>query len=151
MNLRKLIENYLKEATLMQLATAINNQPWICSVWFVSDSDLNLYWFSSTKRRHSDEIIKNQKVAAAIVLPHTPDDVPRGLQVQGVAELLTDKKDIEKVISLYESKIFPKEKIIELMNLKEHPHLFYKMKPTQFVLYDAVNFPDNSRQEYNII
>jgi len=50
----------------MQLATALDNQPWVCSVWFAADKDLNIYWFSSTTRRHSGEVLKNKKVAAAI-------------------------------------------------------------------------------------
>ena len=150
MRLRKLIEDYLQEAKLMQLATSIDNQPWVCNVWFAADKDLNIYWFSSTTRRHSEEVIKNQKVAAAMALPHTPDDAPRGIQLQGVAELLTDKKDIDKAISVYAGRIFSKEKIKELMGNKEKPHHFYKIKPMRIVLFDVVNFPDNSRQEYNL-
>src|SRR3979411_175547 len=111
MKLRQLIEDYLQQAKLMQLATSIDNQPWICNVWFAADKDLNIYWFSSTTRRHSGEVMKNQKVAAAMALPHTPDDAPRGLQLQGIAELLTDNKDLDKAISVYAGRIFSKEKI----------------------------------------
>lgn len=150
MDLRELIKDYLKEAKLMQLATSVNNQPWICSVWFAADEDLNIYWFSSTTRRHSAEILKNPKVAAAIVLPHTPQDKPRGLQLQGVAELLKQKKDILKAQSIYEGRIFTRQTITELMNNKENPHKFYRIKPTKFILFDAVNFPENSRQEYKL-
>lgn len=150
MGLRKLIEDYLKEAKLMQLATSLDNQPWVCSVWFAADSDLNIYYFSSITRRHSKEILKNNKVAGAIVLPQTPDDPPRGLQFQGIAELLEDQSDINKAISVYADRIFPREKIKEFMENKEKPHHFYKIKPTQFVLFDSVNFPDNPRQEYTL-
>ena len=148
MKLRKLIEEYLKEAKLMQLATSIDNQPWVCSVWFAEDEDLNIYWFSSTTRRHSEEVLKNNKVVGVIALPQTPKDPPRGLQFQGVAELLTKQDNIDKAISVYQDRIFPKEKIDELMEDDEKPHKFYKVKPILFVLFDAVNFPDNSRQEY---
>ena len=150
MKLKKLIEDYLKEAKLMQLATAEDNQPWVCSVWFAADKDLNIYWFSSTSRRHSKEVMENQKVAAAIALPQTPKDTPRGLQLQGVAEQVTSKKDVRKAISLFVSRIFTKEQITNFMKLAGNPHKFYKIKPTQFVLFDAVNFPDNSRQELNL-
>lgn len=150
MDLKQLIKGYLKEAKLMQLATAVDNQPWVCSVWFASDEDLNIYWLSSTKRRHSEDVMKNQKVAGAIVNPQTPQDPPRGLQFQGTAEMLTKQQDIDKAMSVYAGRIFPKEKIIEFMNGTEHPHRFYRIKPTQFVLFDAVNFPENSRQEYNL-
>lgn len=148
--MKTLITEYLQQAKLMQLATSIDNQPWVCNVWFAADKDLNVYWFSSITRRHSEEVTKNNKVAAAFALPHTPDDPPRGLQLQGIAELLTDQKDIDKAISVYANRIFPTEKIKEFMENKEKPHRFYRIKPTQFVLFDVVNFPDNSRQEYNV-
>lgn len=149
-SLKKLIQDYLKEAKLMQLATSINNQPWVCSVWFTADGDLNIYWISSTTRRHSGEVIKNSKVAGAIALPHTPEDPPRGIQFQGKAELLTSKRELAKAILLFTGRIFTKKNIIEFMKSKTSPHRFYMIKPTQFVLFDAVNFPNNSRQEYNL-
>lgn len=150
MDLRKIIVEYLKEAKLLQLATSLDSQPWVCSVWFVSDEDLNIYWFSSITRRHSDEVVKNNKVAGAIVLPQSPKDPPRGLQFQGIAETLTNQEDIDKAISIYEGRIFSKEKIKEFMEHKEKQHKFYRIKPTQFVLFDLVNFPDNPRQEYKV-
>lgn len=150
MSLKKLIENYLKEALLMQLATSLNNQPWVCNVWFTSDEGLNIYWFSSTTRRHSKEVLKNPKIAGAIALPQSPKDPPRGLQFQGIAKLLTKQTDIEKATTLFEERIFSKKQIRELMVHKNKPHRFYKIKPNQFVLFDSVNFPDNSRQELSL-
>lgn len=134
----------------MQLATSVNNQPWICSVWFGVDENMNIYWLSSTTRRHSKEVLKNNKVAGAITLPQTPNDPPRGLQFQGVAELLTDEKEVKKAMSVYAGRIFFEKDILEFMKNKEKPHRFYRIKPTQFVLFDAVNFPENSRQELNL-
>ena len=150
MNLKKLIEHYLKEARLMQLSTSVDDQPWVCSVWFAADEDLNIYWFSSTTRRHSKEVMQNNKVAAAIVLSQAPQDSARGLQLQGTAELLTEQKDIDKAISVYAGRIFTKEQIEEFGVLKDKPHRFYRIKPTQFVLFDTVNFPDESRREFNL-
>ena len=149
-NIRQLIKDYLRKAKLMQLATSADDQPWVCNVWFAADEDLNIYWFSSTTRRHSGEVLKNKKVAAAIVLPHTPSDPPRGLQLQGSAEVLEKQADIDMAVSVYKTRIFPIETIKELMQSKEKPHKFYRIKPTQFVLFDAVNFGDNWRQEYNL-
>lgn len=148
-DLKELIREYLKEAKLMQLATSLDGQPWVCSVWFAADNDLNIYWFSSVARRHSKEVLKNPKVAGAVVLPHTPNDPPRGIQFSGEATVLEDEAEIEKVISYYSGRIFTSEKIKEFMGDKDNPHKFYKIKPTQFVLFDVVNFPESSRQELN--
>jgi len=58
MNLDNLLQEYLTNNTLMQLATlGEDGQPWLCSVYFVHDEDDNLYWTSArSKRRHSREI-----------------------------------------------------------------------------------------------
>ena len=134
----------------MHLATSVGNQPWVCSVGFAADADLNVYYFSAITRRHSEEVVKNNKVAGAIVLPQSPKDPPRGLYFQGAAEILNNQEDIDGAISVYADRIFPKEKIKEFMNNKDKPHKFYKIKPTSFVLFDAVNFPNNPRQELNL-
>ncbi len=150
MDLRSLIADYLKKAKLMQLATSIEDQPWVCNVWFASDEDLNIYWFSSLTRRHSKELLKNNKVAGAIAFPQTPENKPQGLQFQGSAQLLNTAIDIDKAISVYQNRIFSNEKIMKLMESKETPHCFYRLKPSLFVLFDPVNFPDNSRQELSL-
>jgi uncharacterized protein YhbP (UPF0306 family) len=149
-DLKKLIKDYLKEARLMQLATSVGNQSWVCSVWFAADADLNIYWFSSTTRKHSGEVLENNKVAGAIVLPQTPEDLPRGVQFQGTAELLENEEEIKKARSVYQDRIFPGETIDDLLNHPEKPHRFYKIKVSKFVLFDAVNFPDQSRQELDL-
>ncbi len=93
--LEKLITDYLEKAKMMHLATVGGDgRPWTCNVWFAADKDLNIYWFSSVTRRHSEEVMKNPHVAAAICLPQTPADKPRGLQLEGTAELLTKPADI---------------------------------------------------------
>jgi len=148
--LRSLVQDYLEQAKLMQLATAIDNQPWVCSVWFAADQELNIYWFSSTTRRHSEELKKNSKVAGAFALPHEPDDPPRGLQFQGTAEELTDIGGIQRARSFYQGRIFDEKTIDELINNPGKPHRFYRAKPTKFVLFDALNFPENARQEYEV-
>src|ERR1700690_33649 len=101
MELRKLIEDYLKEAKMLQIATSKNNQPWSCTVYFAFDDKLNLYWISKPNRRHSEEIRNNDKVAGVIVLPHTPGDKVRGLQFQGIAKELSNKDDATAGMKYY--------------------------------------------------
>ncbi|MDQ5954057.1 MAG: hypothetical protein QG647_795, partial [Patescibacteria group bacterium] len=91
---RKLIKDYLKEAKMMQLATVSNGKPWVCNVWFAADKNLNVYWFSATNRRHSIEVAKDSHVAAAICLPQTSSDKPRGIQLEGTAELVAKPTEV---------------------------------------------------------
>ena len=148
--LRTLIQDYLAEARIMQLATVADNRPWCCNVWFAADNALNIYWYSSLIRRHSIEVNANPNVAGAVVLPHTPADAPRGIQFEGAAEQLTADADITAAKGVYVDRIFPADKVAELMESSTNRHAFYRVTPSLIVLFDAVNFPDAPRQELHL-
>ncbi|HEV2339297.1 MAG TPA: pyridoxamine 5'-phosphate oxidase family protein [Patescibacteria group bacterium] len=148
MGVRKLIEDYLQEAMLMQIATAKNNQPWVCTVHFASDNALHLFWISQPDRRHSKEIEENALVAGTIVIPHTKDQKARGLQFQGIAKKLTDKKEFSHAIEVLAKRMeYQSEKIHNLLEGKDN-HVPYQIIPEYFVLFDVVNFPQNPQQTY---
>lgn len=149
MDIKQLIKDYLTQAKLMQVATVRDNQPWVCTVYFACDEQMNLYWISKTTRRHSEEIRDNEKVAGTIVLPHTPGDDVRGIQFQGKAIELNDK-DAAKIGMQYYAKRFgvEKERVTAIIENSDG-HVCYKITPIMFVLFDEVNFPDNPRQEFH--
>ena len=149
-DLRQLITDYMGKQKLMQLATVSEGNPWVCSVWFGFDDDLNIYFFSAINRRHSLEIEKDNRVAGAMALPQAPQDQPRGLQFERKAEKLTDEAAITHARSTYKGRIFDAETIDKFMAHQERPHSFYKITPSKFVLFDTVNFPENSRQELSL-
>lgn len=145
--LKRKIQDYLNEAKIMQLATStLNGKPWICSVWFSSDDDFNLYWISATTRRHSKQIAKNAKVAAAISMVREPSEQKRGaLQIEGAATQLQNPVEIAKVLKLYASRgIFTVEQVKKFMVDFKHPHRFYKLTPSTIVLFE------NTKQEYHL-
>lgn len=149
-DLHKLIVEYLEEQKLMQLATISESGPWICTVWQAFDENLNVYFFSATSRQHSKDIEKDNRVACTLSKPHSISDKPRAVQFSGTAQLLTIDKDIKKARSVYEDRIFNGEVINSLINNPDRPHAFYKITPNKFVLFDTVNYPDNSRQELKL-
>lgn len=149
-HIKRLIEEYLDKARLMQVATSKNNQPWACSVYFAYDDALNLYWISQPSRRHSQEIRINDKVAGTIVLPHTPGDDVRGLQFQGTAKELTQRKDIEQAMKLYAKRYGMDAKRVSAIVENIDGHMCYVVHPVLYVLFDEVNFPDSPRQEYTL-
>lgn len=150
MKLKQLITEYLKKAKMMQIATAVGNQPWACTVYFAYDEDLNLYWISKPSRRHSEEIRNNEKVAGTIVLPHTPGNKVRGIQFQGVGKELRNVDDVKIAIKYYGDRYkMPKDRIDEIINNTDG-HVPYKIKPSLYVLFDEENFPDNPRQEFSL-
>ncbi len=141
---------YLEKARMMQVATAKDGQPWVCTVYFVYDENLNLYWISKTTRRHSEELQINPKVAGVIVLPHTPGDDVRGIQFQGIAKELPTKELALTGVEIYAKRYSMEPERAEKILSGSDGHVCYKIEPSMFVLFDEVNFPDDPRREYTL-
>lgn len=149
--LKQLVKDYLQEQKLMQLCTVDQDgNPWSCNVWQASDDDLNIYFFSSVTRRHSKEIENDGRVSGALALPQSPQDKPRGLSFQGRAKIVESDDEFQAAVKLYEGRIFDHATIDSLVSNKDRPHKFYVIKPRSFVLFDVINFPENSRQVYEV-
>lgn len=154
MSLKQLIENYLREAKLMQVATVADNKPWVATVWYAHDKNLNLYFISRKDRRHIQELKNNSHVAGTIVVAHEEGigQKVRGIQFAGKAEIV----GIRELINAYTllKKKYPNivKHIPNLDFVKQGAILvrFYKIIPTTVVLFDEINFPDNPRQELNL-
>lgn len=131
---------------MAQLATSANGQPWVCSVYYVVDDELNLYWLSFPNRRHSQEIGKNNKVAITIAVK---TDLPVvGLQAEGAAELVKDSKQIEKITKLYVDRYNAGQNFYNNFLEGKNKHMMYKFTPKKFTLFDEVNFPEDGYQEF---
>lgn len=144
----ELTRQYLEQAKVMQLATSTNDQPWACTVHYYSDSELNLYWISTTERQHSQQIAQNPKVAAAILVHlNTPDErYVIGISLEGTAELIGQHID-ELIGQGYIQKLGREPALLTDIASGKNPHKFYRLKPSKIVLFDSKNFPDNLRQE----
>lgn len=148
MNVEDLIRVHLKEQHAMQLATVKDGQPWCCTVYFVADDSLNLYWASKPERRHSQDIAKHGKVAAAIAVKDIKGEKVIGIQVEGNAEIITSSDEILPIATSYANKFGRSELWIrDFTNLKTD-HQLYKLTPRLFVLFDEVNFPHDTRLEW---
>jgi len=144
----ELIKQYLGQVNIMQLATAVNDQPWACTVHYYADEDFNLYWVSKLEREHSQDIRENPKVAAAIVVHENTPEEPYviGISVEGTAEMLDDKVGRE-VVEGYVDK-HGKDSSMSDIASGNNPHKFYRLKPSRIVLFDSKNLPDSPRQEW---
>lgn len=141
------IKTYLQGATsVMQLATLSGDQPWICSVYFVADDDLNLYWLSWPSRRHSKEIARHRKVAAAIAIRH--DQPIIGLQIEGTAEEVHDAETVGRIMRAYVTKYGVGEQFHDNFLAGSNQHHMYRLRPNMFVLMDEVNFKKEGRVEW---
>ncbi len=143
--MKELIQKYLGEKKDMQLATVANGQPWICTVYFVHDDELNLYWTSGRSRQHSLEILNDPKAAVTIVYDN---ERKQALQIIGNAYEVADD-DLERVHELYQQRYGQKD--YDLTAIKTHSsdgRSYWVFKPTEISLWDEVNYPEAPKQKY---
>ena len=133
---------------MMQIATASGDQPWICTVYFVEDDDLNLYWLSFPTRRHSQEIAAHNKVAVAV--PIKFDKPVIGIQAEGVAEPVTDGRVVADVMRSYVERYNSGQQFYDLFVKGQNQHVMYKFTPSKYVLFDEVSFPGDARKEISL-
>jgi uncharacterized protein YhbP (UPF0306 family) len=135
---QNLIEKYLSETFIMQLATSKDDQPWICSLHFVADEYSNIYWLSKQDRRHSQEVVNNSNVAIAIAV--STEQPVIGIQVEGTAKVLNDKAEIKEAVELYIDKHGTDKGFADTIIEGTNQHKLYKFTPRIFNLFDQVNF-----------
>ena len=148
--LHKLIESYLAKTRMLQIATCVDDQPWNCTVYFAYDNKLNLYWISKPNTRHSQEIMKNPKVAGVIVYDQQPPQKSvKGLSFEGTAELLSGEEEVI-ASGLYIQQLYREKTLLADIRSGKNPHKFYRIKPSKFVLLNSENAPNTIRQEYSM-
>ena len=90
---KQIILDYLSDPQhiLMTLATVNGDKPWVCSVYYVVDDDLNLYFISPPDAEHSTHIKENQNVACAIADSDQTLDIKKIWLCKFLAQLVKKK------------------------------------------------------------
>lgn len=145
MDLRKTIEDYLKEREIMQLATVKDGNPWICTVNYTLDENLNLYWMSMRSTRHSQELKKDSRTAVAILVD---DKDKKCIHLEGSSfEVSSD--DLEHANKLYANRYGNKPKRLEEAKSGDaNLRTYYIFKPNKIVFFEEDS--DNPRQELEL-
>lgn len=136
---------YLDTVKVMQLATVNDGKPWISTVFFVADSDMNVYWLSESHRRHSQDIEKNADVAIAIAAKLDKPVV--GIQAEGSVEIITDAVLAEPLMAKYVAKYEGAGKdFIRRLKDATNKHQLYKMNVQRMTMFDELHFADQPSQ-----
>lgn len=146
MDIEKTIRNYLPQVIHMSLATCAQNKPWVCEVHFVYDNDLNFYFRSTPKRRHSLDIAQNPYVAGTIVTQHFLGQKVRGVYFEGVAEKLEHITEDHIAYQLYCERFDTDQEIIT-ESQREDGHAFYKITVKTFCVYDGYTSNPSTKYE----
>ena len=140
---------YIKEGfdkqRVMQLATIGENGPWICTVHFVADEEMNLYWLSLPSRRHSQELAIDPRVAVTVVVK--PEIPVVGIQAEGMAEEVQNPEALKIIMEKYVAKYEIGGDFYKNFIAGINKHKLYRFVPTRFSLFDEVNFKDTSPVE----
>lgn len=146
--IEKIIRNNLKNCHMMSLATVDGSKPWVATVYYAVDDDLNLYWASPEDTNHSQHITNNQKVAVAIPVVHKKSEPVVGIQIEGIANQVKGSANIRPIADQYAVEYGFNKKWVEKFSNDQTKHKLYKFSPKKFVLFDDINFPNTPRQEW---
>jgi uncharacterized protein len=145
-----IITLHLNSCSMMQVATSRDNRPWVCTVYYVIDDELNMYWISTPTRRHSTEIETNTQTAVAIAVTHTPGQDVVGVQGEGNSMRVLDSDEIAHAIELYSDKYKTGAAWKHDFLAGKNEHVVYRFRPEAFVLFDELNYPDDTRKEWRL-
>jgi uncharacterized protein YhbP (UPF0306 family) len=147
MKAKQLLKTYLNQRHMMQLATVGGGKPWSCTVYYVADDALNLYWASIPSRRHSREIADCPDASIAIAVRGEKGGKVIGIQAEGTAEMVENTGDIQPIAQKYAAAFGRDKQWSDDFSRLKTEHRLYKFTPKNYVLFDDEHFPDDSRQE----
>jgi len=107
--LKKEVLDYLKTHNTLTLATTRDNRPWAATLFYANDG-FTLYFISAPEVCwHAKNIAENPRVSVTVDEDYplqNPDDwrKVRGIQLEGIAEMLTSEEEIAKAVATYVSK-----------------------------------------------
>lgn len=137
---KALVKDYLQGNTrAMQIATVKGGKPWVATVYFVVDNDLNIYWLSWPERRHSQELTVQSDIAGTVVIK--TDQPVVGVQFAGHAVEVTDSSIVQDVMKLYVAKYSTGEGFSDAFAVGTNRHCMYRLVPTELSLFDELHFP----------
>lgn len=138
MTVRTHIANYLKQGSLLQLATCSDGKPWACSVYYVVDGQLRLYWLSYPERRHSQDIAANGRAAITVAVKQ---DMPVvGIQAEGTVTIIKDVATAARILPRYIKKYGAGRRFLANLKLGKNRHALYCFTPERIVLFDEENY-----------
>lgn len=132
-----LVLKFLAENKLMAVAT-YGNFPWIASVYYTFDKNLNLYFLSDPATLHAQQILKNSKVAVSIANSSQNINKPkRGLQLSGIAQQIFGLEKIKHALDLWKTNLGV---VNSKLTYKAVTGSMFKITPKRIKLFDQELF-----------
>ncbi len=142
---RELAAEYFDEGRVMQLATLHDGAPKVVSVYYVTLNDDigTVYWMSESRRRHSNDIEQDFRVAGAVAIKLGQPVI--GLQFSGYGSAVTDLGELSEVITRYNHVHHNTASgLFDRIQAGTNKHMIYKMAIEKLELFDGIYFPDGN-------
>lgn len=151
---KRQVLDFLGEYKFMTVATC-GEFPWIASVYYTFDNNLNLYFLSSPTTLHAKQIEKNNRVSVSIADSHQEiNKLKRGIQLSGIAKQISDVAKMKHALSLWKSSLDVRDPELTYENMvkKIVTGRMYIIKPLRIKLFDQKLFPvDDGREPVLIL
>ena len=137
----------------MSLATADKNKPYVCTVYFATDKNLNFYFVSPPAALHCKNIAKNKYVSCAIYnSSQKVSSQKEGLQFNGAAKVITKVSETKKALALWNKANPGAEKYINCDNMvkKVITSKMYKIKPQVIKYFNEALYGDKESEIFKI-
>ncbi|MEW5959348.1 MAG: pyridoxamine 5'-phosphate oxidase family protein [Chloroflexota bacterium] len=133
--IRTRLKQFLAEHTTLTLATvAEDGRPQAAPLFFAEMDDLSLVFISENKVRHSQNITRDRRIAAAIYADRQPWPSIRGLQLEGSCTKLSGAAaQAARQVYLTKYPFIGKNLLLAAMLDRVN---FYKITPAWFRLID---------------
>jgi uncharacterized protein YhbP (UPF0306 family) len=135
------LKEALDRTEFMAISTVGSDGSWTNPVAFAYSEKMELLFISMMDSKHSQNILKNPDVSAAIFKTERfSDGEVLGLQLKGTASHLTDPKEIEYAAKYYFGRSEANDEFKNLTSLKDGANAvwqFFKIVPTEVWCFDS--------------
>lgn len=149
--IKKEIFQFLKKNGILTLAVASENTPWLCTLYYGIDDQMNLYVVTDPNNNHGKIMLDNPKVAFNIFDSHQKITQPKtGLQGKGRIAILTEPKTAAKALEIWHKANPGVEKGITVKSITDASSdtKIFKIIPTYLKYFDKGLYGE---EEYGIL
>lgn len=141
---KQMVLDFLSKHNIMQVSTS-GNFPWIATVYYTYDNNINIFFLSDPSTLHAKQILKNAKVAVAIADSHQNINKPKqGLQLSGEAYQISGMAKIKHVLNLWKTNLGV---VDPTLTYKAVVGSMFKIVPKRIKLFDQNVFRVKDGQE----
>lgn len=142
---------FLRSQRLMVLASQ-GEEVWISNVYYGVTEDFTFYFISSKVTKHSEQILKNPKVAFSIVWfdPQNHKD-RKAVQGSGVCRLASSEEGVETGVRLH-NELFPefKERItVDWITSESNESQVWILKPSYMKFWNDQLYGEQETEEFH--